>query len=163
MLGNGSLGGGGAGNPQSYVPQNLQGIGNQLWQTAQDPQGALYKQQYQQTMDQANAINSMYGLGSSGAGAGMAQQAGQNFNLGWQNQQLGRQLSAAQGVAGLTSAGNGTYGNYLQGQKQQNQFYGQLGNTLGNINWGGQQQQPNMTNQTNWNGWGGSSSNPWYG
>jgi hypothetical protein len=85
--------------------QNLQGMGNQLWNTAQDPQQALYKQQYQQTMDQANAVNSMYGLGSSGAGAGMAQQAGNNFNLGWQNQQLARQLQGAQGVASLNQAG----------------------------------------------------------
>ena len=92
--------------------QNLQGMGNQLWQTAADPQNALYNQQYQQTMDQANAVNSMYGLGSSGAGAGMAQQAGNNFNLGWENQQLSRQLQGAQGVASLNQSGNnsGTLG-----------------------------------------------------
>ena len=85
--------------------QNLQGMGNQLWQAAADPQQALYKQQYQQTMDQANAVNSMYGLGSSGAGAGMAQQAGNNFNLGWENQQLGRMMQGAQGVGSLNQAG----------------------------------------------------------
>ena len=85
--------------------QNLQGMGNQLWNTASDPQQALYGKMYQQTMDQANAVNSMYGLGSSGAGAGMAQQAGNNFNLGWQNQQLGRELQGAQGAATLNQAG----------------------------------------------------------
>jgi hypothetical protein len=201
--------------------QNLQGMGNQLWNTAADPQQALYHQQYQQTMDQANAVNSMYGLGSSGAGAGMAQQAGNNFNLGWQQNQLQRQLQGAQGAASLNQAGNqsgtlgsadmqagmGYYGqmpgytqqsagvpmnaqqyvagmpgqnatqysqgmansmvpynqfqnqatqymgygsnagsqafqNTLDQNNQQNKFAGQLGNTLGQINWGAIGQQP---------------------
>ena len=86
--------------------QNLQAAGNQLWNTAQDPQQALYQRTQQQLQDQVNAQNSMYGLGQSGAGAGIANQAMSNFNIDWQNQQLARQLQGAQGMSQLNQTGN---------------------------------------------------------
>lgn len=87
--------------------QQLQQAGQQMYQTAFDPQQALYNRTQQQVGDQANAISSMYGLGQSGAGAGMAQQANENFNIDWQNQQLQRQTQGAQGMAALSQAGLG--------------------------------------------------------
>jgi len=72
--------------------------GNQLYQTAFDPQNALYNRTLQQLQDQTGVTNSMYGLGSSAAGAGVANQALGNFNIDWQNQQLQRQLAGAQGA-----------------------------------------------------------------
>lgn len=79
----------------------LADAGRQLYQTALDPQNALYNRTVQQLQDQTGATNSMYGLGSSGAGAGVANQALSNFNIDWQNQQLQRQ---AQGLQGMGSA-----------------------------------------------------------
>jgi hypothetical protein len=74
------------------------GAANQVYQTAFDPQSALYNRTAQQLQDQTGATNSMYGLGSSAAGAGVANQAMSNFNIDWQNQQLQRQLQGLQGA-----------------------------------------------------------------
>lgn len=74
------------------------GAANQLYQTAFDPQNALYNRTAQQLQDQTGATNSMYGLGSSAAGAGVANQAMSNFNIDWQNQQLQRQTQGLQGM-----------------------------------------------------------------
>lgn len=97
---------------------SLQGLGNlaagsapQLMSTAFDPQQALYNRTQQQVQDQSNAVNAMYGLSSSPYGAGLTQQALSNFNIDWQNQQLGRQLQGAQGLGTLAqTAGKGFAG-----------------------------------------------------
>lgn len=79
-----------------YAPQALaQGF---------DPQNALYNRGYQQTIDQQNAINSMSGVSNSPYGAGVTGQAGQNFNLGWDQQQLQNQATAANTANQLTGA-----------------------------------------------------------
>lgn len=88
----------------------LMSAGNSLYNTALDPQGALYNQLLQQTQSQANATNSMYGLGSSAAGAGLTNNATNNFNLDWQNQQLGRQATGLQGLEGAYSQGANVLG-----------------------------------------------------
>jgi hypothetical protein len=77
---------------------------NQVLNTGFDPQQALYDRSFQQMQDQTNAINSMYGLGGSPYGAGVASDAARNFNIDWQNAQLGRQLQALSGYSGATSA-----------------------------------------------------------
>lgn len=64
-----------------------------------DPQNALYNRTAQRVTDQSAATNSMYGLGSSAAGAGLQNQALSNFNIDWQNNQLSRAVQAA-GIAG---------------------------------------------------------------
>lgn len=99
---------------QQAAAQNLYGLAGmaqpmatQINQTAFDPQSALYNQQYQQNQDQTNATNAMNGVAGSPFGAGLSAQSGQNFNLNWQNQQLGRQTQGAGAVAGLTSAAAG--------------------------------------------------------
>jgi hypothetical protein len=86
----------------------LANAGNQVYQTALDPQSALYNRSVQQLQDQTGATNSMYGLGSSAAGAGVANQALSNFNIDWQNQQLQRQLQGLQGLAGAYGQAGGT-------------------------------------------------------
>lgn len=86
---------------QLQSSQNIAALGQlsnpaalQTLYTAFDPQQALYQQQYQQQLDQSNATNSMYGLGTSPYGAGVANQASTNFNIDWQNAQLARQIAA---------------------------------------------------------------------
>jgi hypothetical protein len=98
---------------QDFAAQGALGAaGQQVMNTAFDPQSALYNRTAQQLQDQTGATNSMYGLGSSGAGAGVANQAMSNFNIDWQNQQLQRQTQGLQayGAAlgqGSTIAGQG--------------------------------------------------------
>lgn len=87
--------------------QALLNAGQQTYQTALDPQNALYNRTAQQLQDQTGATNSMYGLGSSAAGAGVANQAMSNFNIDWQNQQLQRQLQGLQGYTGAASTAGG--------------------------------------------------------
>jgi hypothetical protein len=89
--------------------QGLLGAGQNVYNMGLDPQNALYNRSVQQLQDQTGATNSMYGLGSSAAGAGVANQALGNFNIDWQNQQLQR---AAQGLQSYGQAAGvaGQYG-----------------------------------------------------
>jgi hypothetical protein len=73
--------------------QTLQGGANSIMNTAFDPQKQLYDQMFQQNQDMARANNMASGVGTTPYGAGVADQSGQNFNINWQNQQLGRQES----------------------------------------------------------------------
>lgn len=102
---------------QSMIPGLTQGMGaaNQVLNTGFDPQNTLYDRTAQQVGDRQNALNAMYGLGTSAAGAGLAGDASRNFNIDWQNQQLQRQIQAL-----------GAYGTE-QGQVAQN--YATLANT----------------------------------
>lgn len=84
--------------------QNLQGGANQLMNTAFDPQQQLYQQLFQQNQDMARANNSASGVGTTPYGAGVANQSGQNFNINWANQQLGREAAGLQGAAGAFGA-----------------------------------------------------------
>ena len=84
--------------------QNLYGAGSQIYNTAFDPQNALYARTQQQVGDQINAGQAQRGLGNSPEGASEYNQGMTNFNIDWQNNQLGRQT---QGVAGMNAAGAG--------------------------------------------------------
>lgn len=86
------------------------GTAGQALQSGFDPQHALYNQMVQQTTDSSNANNAMYGLQNSPYGAGVANQNNQNFNINWQNQQLGRQLQALSGYDSALGAAGGAYG-----------------------------------------------------
>jgi hypothetical protein len=108
--------------------QNLMNAGNQLWQTAQDPQQQLQQQLQQQVTDSSRANASAAGLGTSAQGVGTENQAMQNFLLNWQNQQLGRQATGLQGMAGA-----------YQGAGQQGQQAGQ--NLAGSMAFGAMQPQ----------------------
>jgi hypothetical protein len=85
---------------QDYGMQTgLQNAGNAAWQTALDPQKALYNRTAQQVQDQSRAASSARGLGTSPYAAGLENQAMGNFNIDWQNQQLQRELSGLQGMS----------------------------------------------------------------
>jgi hypothetical protein len=104
--------------------QSLQALSGQIsgaipgtLATGYDPQGALYNQQYALTTEQQSAINAANGVAGSPFGAGLTGQAGQNFNLGWQNNEQSRQLAALSGAgsAAQTASGLDTAGANLQG------------------------------------------------
>lgn len=97
------------GNLDLMTQGNLLNAGQNVFQMGLDPQNALYERTLNNVQQQVNANNSMYGLGSSAAGAGVANQALSNFNIDWQNNQLAR---AAQGLQAYTGAANtaGSYG-----------------------------------------------------
>src|SRR5215469_614494 len=78
---------------------NLYGYGNQILNTAFDPQSALFNQLQNQVSQQAQAANAAAGLGSSAYGASQVGNTLSNFDINWQNQQLARQAQ------GLSSAG----------------------------------------------------------
>lgn len=83
--------------------------GQNVYNMGLDPQNALYNRTVQQLQDQTGATNSMYGLGSSAAGAGVANQALSNFNIDWHNNQLSRAAQGLQALSGAASTG-GAYG-----------------------------------------------------
>lgn len=86
---------------------SLSPMAQQIYQTAFDPQQALYQQQLQQSQDAQNVMASMYGVASSPYGAGLAAENTNKFNIDWQNAQLGRQAAGAGAIQGLDSlAGN---------------------------------------------------------
>lgn len=94
----------------------LQGVGGanagyvgQALAAGFDPQGALYDRNFQQQQDQTNAVNSMNGVAGTPYGAGVANQANQNFNLDWGNNQLQRQATAAGTAATLGGSANTAY------------------------------------------------------
>ena len=101
---------------------------NQLYQQAYDPQNQLRQQLQGQVQDQSNVQNSMYGLQSSPYGAGVANQNMSNFDINWQNQQLGREAQAnpliGQDLAAQVQA-------YQQGGQIPYSAYGQV---MGDMN-----------------------------
>jgi hypothetical protein len=66
-----------------------------------DPQNALYAQQQNQNQQQNLAMLGQSGVAGTPYGQGVASQANTNFNLGWENQQLQRASTAAQGAGSL--------------------------------------------------------------
>ncbi|CAM2189982.1 DNA transfer protein [Paraburkholderia sacchari] len=97
------------GNLDLATQQQLLGAGQQVFNMGLDPQRALYDRTLNQLTQQTGATNSMYGLGSSAAGAGVQNQALSNFNIDWQNNQLSRALQGLQGYTGAATTG-GQYG-----------------------------------------------------
>ena len=87
------------GNQALSNANNLSGASSALLNTAMNPQSGLYNLEHQQNTDATNASLAARGLTTSGAGANLANQSDQNFNLGWQNNLQGLQ-SQAIGTAG---------------------------------------------------------------
>ena len=73
----------------------------QIFQTAFDPQNALYNQQLQQTRDQSNVNNAQAGVAETPYGAGLTNQATTNFNIDWLNNQLQRETTGANAASPL--------------------------------------------------------------
>ena len=96
--------------------QQMYGAGNQIMNTAFDPQNALYDRTQQQVQDQTRAGQAARGLGNSALGGMEEGSAMSNFNIDWQNNQLQRQ---AQGVSsGVAANQAGVQQGNLYGQNQ---------------------------------------------
>lgn len=87
-------------NPQQ---QALINAGQQTFDTAQDPQQALYGRTQQQLQDQVRASDSARGVAMSPYSAGVENKAMSDFNIDWNNAQLGRQV---QGLGAMSQANN---------------------------------------------------------
>ena len=83
--------------------QSLSQYAPGIAQTAFDPQGQLYAQQQQQNQQQTAAINAMNGVTGPYA-SGLEAMSNQNFNIGWQGTQQGRQLAGVTAEEGLVGA-----------------------------------------------------------
>jgi len=101
---------GNAGALGGQVPGMI-GASNAVLGSAFDPQGALYGRTLGQVTDQEGAYLANAGLGTTPYGAGLMGQTLGNFNIDWQNQQLGREVqglgayTGGIGAAGQTAAG----------------------------------------------------------
>lgn len=100
----------GLGNLDLATQQKLLGAGQQVFNMGLDPNQALYNRSLNNLTQQTGATNSMYGLGSSAAGAGVQNQALSNFNIDWNTQQL----QNAEGALGAYTGAADTAGNYGQ-------------------------------------------------
>ena len=97
----------GGGSSLINAGQGMLPYAQSILNTGFDPQNALYDRTLGQVTDQTRAGLSARGLGMSPYGAGVENKALSDFNIDWQNQQLQRQNTAAQGAGYLTnSAGN---------------------------------------------------------
>ena len=129
--------------------QNAAGNANSILQAAFDPQNALYARNYQQVIDQQNAINAQNGVAGTPYGAGLTGQVGSNFNLDWQNNALNRMVTGAQGYGqmvntagkgytGASDLGTGAVSSlYGGGQIPYSQYTGNLGQILTALGGGG--------------------------
>ena len=103
----------------------------QIMQTGFDPQQALYNRTLGQVTDQQRAGAAASGVGTSPYATGLENQALSNFNIDWQNQQLGRQATAASAGGGLAQQGVGMMNaaptQYLQSAAMPYSTYGQIG------------------------------------
>ncbi len=85
---------------------DLLAAGRSTWNTAQDPQQALYDRTLQQVQQQARGADTSRGIAMSPVSAGVENQATSNFNIDWNNQQLSRMIAALSGMGGaFNSAG----------------------------------------------------------
>lgn len=93
-----------------------------------DPQAALFGRTQQQLLDQSNAVNAMSGIAGTPYGASATSNALGNMDINWQNQQLGRQIQAANATSPLYSgATNLAYGS---AQLPTQTYMGQINNVL---------------------------------
>jgi len=81
--------------------QNLMGAGNQLWQTALDPNNALRNRLLHDVQEQTRAGDTARGIAMSPQSAGLEADAKSNFMQNWEQNQLQRQLMGAQGMGSL--------------------------------------------------------------
>lgn len=82
------------------------GMGSSIWNTAGDPQNALYNRTLGQVQQQSRAGQAARGVLTSPYGAGLEDQDTRNFNIDWQNQQLQRQIAGGNAAGGLYGQGS---------------------------------------------------------
>jgi hypothetical protein len=101
------VGGGqiGAGMDLMNAGQGMLPYAQSILQTGFDPQNALRDRTQQQLTDSIRAGESARGIAMSPYGAGIENKGLSDFNIDWQNQQLQRQNTAAQGAGYLANSG----------------------------------------------------------
>ncbi len=107
----------------------LQSGAGTVLNTAFDPQNALYNRTAQQLQDQVRVGEAARGITMSPYGAGVEDKAMSDFNIDWQNAQLGRQtqgLGAAGTATNSAGTANVTGANLGQQGVAQTQEQGQL-------------------------------------
>jgi hypothetical protein len=114
--------------------ESMYGAGQQVMNTGFDPQNQLYDRTAQHVQDQVRAGQAARGLGNSPVGGAEENQAMSNFNIDWQNAQLGRQTQALGANVQANQAGIGQgqlYGANQQAALSAGQagagYYGQAG------------------------------------
>lgn len=98
----------GAAALQNYASSAMP-LAQQALQAGFDPQQSLYNQQYQQMLDQQNAINAMSGVSGSAYGAGVTGQQAQNFNTSWEANQQARQAAGAATANNILAGAGDSY------------------------------------------------------
>jgi hypothetical protein len=78
----------------------LTAAGFNTYENASGANPAQYNQSLNNLTQQTAATNSMFGLGSSGAGAGVQNQALSNFNIDWNTQQIQNQIAGLGAMSG---------------------------------------------------------------
>ena len=132
-----------AGNAQGANSQNqtLDYYSNQMLNKSFDPNRAQFQQSQNDLTNQVNAGQALRGLGNSAEGASEYNNAMQNFDIGWNTQQLQNEQIGIQGAA----QGNNAAIN--QGQYAGNQLQNQI--SSGNQMIGYNQNAYNLPLQTN--------------
>jgi len=145
---------------------NMYAMGNQVANTAFDPQSALYGRTAQQVQDQQRAALEARGVNNTPYGAGVEGQTMANFNIDWQNQQLARQLQGLQGAGNAITQGAGLQASapaayltasgmpWTTGQGIGGQNLGTLGTMAGFGAQGANIQQQQIQDYLNYLGWG---------
>ena len=87
------------------IGNTMMGQGTAISNAAFDPQGNLHDYLKQQTIDSSRAADSARGIAAGGASAGNESTALRNFELDWQNRQLGRQIAGNEGAQQAYGAG----------------------------------------------------------
>ena len=94
------------GNGLSQFGTGLQGMGQQLYNAGFDPQNQLYNRTLGQVTDQGRVAQAARGIDMTPYGAQIEGQNLNNFNIDWQNNQLGRETSAANAALPYFSQGS---------------------------------------------------------
>ena len=115
----------------------LNTAGNSVLNTAFDPQKALYNSQLGDSQNANTVAEAQRGLAMSPYGAGMAADNTNNFNMNWQDRQLGRQEGGLRAAEGAFTTG-GSMGEQAVSQTAE---AGQIPLAASN------QQGPNQQNQ----------------
>jgi hypothetical protein len=144
---------------------NLYGLGGPVMQSAFDPQQQLYQRTAQQVADQSLAGLYGSGLQSTPWGQGVLGKTMGDFNINWQNQQLGRQLQGVNALqslypqaAAMQAGAAGQYGQFggmpwMTGQQIGGAGLGTLGTMAGFGTQGAQLPQQQIQNYMNYLGW----------
>lgn len=85
----------------------MTGMGDQIATQAFDPQNALHDFSRQGVVDTSRAADTSRGLAMSPYSSGNESTATRNFEMDWQNRQLGREMAGAGGAGAAYGAGMG--------------------------------------------------------